>query len=74
LDNIGKEGHTYLHHIINNYNNLANVTIFIPGSIDMPHKKPIIEKIINNVEKTNNTSFVVEKEGEDISNIFDYKA
>lgn len=28
-DNIGREGHAYLTHIINNYNNLADLTIFI---------------------------------------------
>lgn len=29
LDNIGREGETYLNHIINNYNNLSEYTIFI---------------------------------------------
>lgn len=29
VDNIGREGHTYLTHIINNYDNLADLTIFI---------------------------------------------
>jgi hypothetical protein len=28
IDNIGREGHTYLYHIINNYNNLSLKTIF----------------------------------------------
>ena len=32
LPNIGREGHTYLYHIIANYDNLANVTVFLPGS------------------------------------------
>lgn len=32
LDNVGREGHTFLYHIINNYENLADVTIFLPGS------------------------------------------
>lgn len=31
LPNIGRESHTYLHHIINNYNNLADITIFCQG-------------------------------------------
>lgn len=34
LQNIGREAHTYLYHIINNYENLANVTIFLQGKID----------------------------------------
>jgi len=28
-DNIGREGHTYLTHIINNYDNLADLTVFM---------------------------------------------
>jgi hypothetical protein len=33
LDNVGREGHTYLYHIIHNYDNLADVTVFLPGSV-----------------------------------------
>ena len=33
LPNVGREGHTYLYHIINNYNNLADVTFFLQGKI-----------------------------------------
>ena len=32
LPNIGREAHTYLYHIINNYNNLAERTLFLQGS------------------------------------------
>lgn len=47
LPNIGREAHTYLFHIINNYNSLADVNIFTqadPGCIDFgffrqDHKK-----------------------------------
>jgi hypothetical protein len=31
LPNIGRESHTYLYHIINNYNNLPEITIFCQG-------------------------------------------
>jgi hypothetical protein len=34
LPNIGREGHTYLHHIITNYDHLADVTLFVQGRID----------------------------------------
>jgi hypothetical protein len=40
LDNIGRESHTYLYHIINNYDNLANKTIFFQGKIN---DHPILE-------------------------------
>jgi hypothetical protein len=31
LSNVGRESHTYLHHIIENYNNLPEYTIFMQG-------------------------------------------
>ncbi|KAG8525584.1 uncharacterized protein KY384_009228 [Bacidia gigantensis] len=34
LPNIGREGHTYLHHIVHNYDTLTEVTIFLQGRID----------------------------------------
>ena len=34
LENIGREGHTYLHHIIERYDTLADVTVFLQGRID----------------------------------------
>ena len=33
LPNIGRESHTYLYHIVNNYDNLAYKTLFIQGKI-----------------------------------------
>lgn len=32
LPNVGRESHTFLHHIIFNYDSLADVTLFLPGS------------------------------------------
>jgi len=34
LSNVGREGHTYLFHIINNYQNLADITFFLQGKIE----------------------------------------
>lgn len=33
LPNWGRESHTYLHHIVQNYDNLADVTLFLQGNI-----------------------------------------
>jgi len=33
LPNIGNEAHTYLYHIVNNYNNLADINFFLQGKI-----------------------------------------
>ena len=32
LNNVGREGHTFLHHIVTNYNNLDDITIFLQGN------------------------------------------
>jgi hypothetical protein len=32
LDNVGREGHTYLYHIIQNYDKLPDILVFLPGS------------------------------------------
>lgn len=36
IPNVGRESHTYLHHITNNYDNLAGVTLFTQGD-PKPH-------------------------------------
>ena len=33
LPNVGRESHTYLHHIIKNYDHLSDVTVFSQGSV-----------------------------------------
>jgi len=32
LPNVGRESHTYLHHIIENWDNLADITVFVQGN------------------------------------------
>lgn len=34
IENVGRESHTWLYHIVNNYNNLDNINIFLQGRID----------------------------------------
>lgn len=48
LQNIGREGETYLHHIINNYEKLSEYTLFIQDDTD--NHIPDVHKFI---EKTN---------------------
>jgi hypothetical protein len=38
MKNCGLDTHSFLYHIINNYDNLAEITAFFQGSIDLPHK------------------------------------
>jgi hypothetical protein len=58
LDNVGRCDHTYLYHIINNYNNLSNITIFLPGSGEIDYKLSRIKKIIELIKKYNSAIFI----------------
>ena len=57
LPNVGREAHTHLYHIINNYDNLADVTIFLTGSANMDHK-------------IGNTSIIIQKSYQDLDSTF----
>ena len=47
LENVGRESHTYLYHIVNNYDNLSEKTIFFQGKID-DHKILNLEEYFGN--------------------------
>jgi hypothetical protein len=52
LPNSGLEVHSFLYHIINNYDQLANITAFFQGSIELPNKyKRAIETICESVKR-----------------------
>ena len=48
LPNVGRESHTYLHHIVANYDHLASVTVFTQGSIS-EHPKNVYNEIVRYV-------------------------
>tara|TARA_Y100001970_G_scaffold176536_1_gene215144 strand:+ start:1130 stop:1903 length:774 start_codon:yes stop_codon:yes gene_type:complete len=51
LPNVGRCDHTYLYHIVTNYSNLHPITIFLPGSITIEHKKIRAVYILNYILK-----------------------
>ncbi len=52
LKNIGRDGHTYLYHIITNYNkNNSKNILFVTGSCDIIIKRMILNTILNNTGK-----------------------
>ena len=55
IPNVGVCDHTYLYHIVNNYDNLADITVFVPGSGNIPYKKELINFTIQTIQKTNDT-------------------
>lgn len=46
LDNVGTCDHTYLYHIINNYDDLADATYFLTDTSDLFHKRGALDTII----------------------------
>ena len=67
LENVGVCVHTYLYHIIHHYDNLDNITVFLPGScMDEigPNEKTYMKKkqtlqTMQKMEETNNSAFVI---------------
>jgi hypothetical protein len=55
LENIGRCDHTYFYHIINNYDNLADITLFLPGSCNLKYKYIRVIKILNKIKKEKKT-------------------
>ena len=54
LENVGRCDHTYLYHIIENYENLSNILVFFTGSLDtIPLKKSKAITILNNIIQSN---------------------
>jgi len=61
LENVGKECHTYLYHILANYDNLAPITFFIPASIEIHYKYDKIIKTLERMKETDHAVFLAEK-------------
>jgi hypothetical protein len=62
LKNIGRCDHTYLYHVIHNYNNLADVTIFATGSTyALTHKRNKFRFTLNKTLETRNTVFYADR-------------
>lgn len=70
LENVGRCDHTYIYHIINNYDKLSDLTIFLPGSCNMQHKKDIAEKLVIQTESHKDTVFIGNKSEKSIKDIF----
>lgn len=51
LPNIGRCDHTYLYHIVHNYNNLNDINVFFPGCLNICFKKDEAKKILYGIIK-----------------------
>jgi hypothetical protein len=72
LPNVGKCDHTYLYHIVENYENLKNIVVFFPGSLQMDHKKGKAARILNNIIKSNyNRAYFIGNRYQSVKETFD---
>jgi hypothetical protein len=60
VQNVGCEAHTYLYHIIHNYEKLEKITVFLVGSIEVPCKINKAIKTLELIQKTNQATFYAE--------------
>ncbi len=59
LENYGRESHTYLSHVIENYDSLADITVFLPGSAwYRGDKKERVHRIMSYLDQ-NKTSIII---------------
>jgi hypothetical protein len=70
LDNVGRCDHTYIYHIVQNYDSLADVTVFLPGSCDMENKIERTTKIVQDALANMNTAMICEEFGDDVKTAF----
>jgi hypothetical protein len=73
LPNVGRCDHTYIYHIIHNYDHLAKVTIFLPGSCDMPMKWNIAQKIVYKTLETESSVFHGHRYNDVRKDLYDFK-
>lgn len=61
LPNVGRCDHTYLYHIVTNWDNLADVTVFVPGSCASAQSKwNKLQWIVSQVGRTGDSAFPVD--------------
>ena len=58
VKNVGRCDHTYLYHIVQNYDKLKDITVFLPGSADMGFKIKQTTDLFNEIETTGEAAFV----------------
>jgi hypothetical protein len=73
LENVGKCDHTYLYHIINNYDNLSQITLFIPASTySIPWKYDILMKNMELLNSNNSSIFYGCKFDDVVTELYDF--
>ena len=71
LPNLGREAHTYLYHIIKNYDNLADYTILCQGA-PLDHCPTLEEKLNSSFENESGVIWLNKPEQENPEDIFSF--
>lgn len=73
LPNFGRESHTYLYHVIENYNHLADITFFLPGSAwARGDKQDRVKRIIEYLSKNRTSVIIGHKEDRVINEAYNF--
>lgn len=75
LMNVGRESHSYLYHIINNYNDLADITVFLPGSVNtnVYNKWKRANILMNELQKHDDSLFIGAKHKNVREDLYSFK-
>jgi hypothetical protein len=73
LPNVGKCDHTYLYHIVNKYENLANIIVFFPGSLNIQSKKNKAIKLLQNILYYKKACFIGETGSNILKKFYNFK-
>lgn len=73
LENLGRESHTYLYHVIKNYDTLADITLFLPGSVktktNKVNKASQLDQLINKLKEGRDSYIIGNKNQKNLNNI-----
>lgn len=58
LPNVGMCDHTYLYHLYTHYETIADITVFLPGSCNMPNKVDTARRLLTMVAQRNRACIV----------------
>ena len=73
LPNHGRESHTYLSHVVDNYDNLADITFFVPGSAwYRDDKQKRVMRIIDHLKNNKGSIIIGHKDNNMINSTYDF--
>ena len=73
IENKGKEAYVYLYHIITNYENLSDVTVFLPGSCEDQQRQGHLNALMNELDNNKNAIFISINHNDVKQDLYDFK-